>query len=227
MRGWLLLVAALSAMSATLATGVKLVASKSRTPEVQTAGAPIDPEAGTSETLARDRATRISGLRYDVAFSVPADRQAPITGRETITFDLGSASKPLAVDFDPHRATAVHAITVNGAPDPTRALNGHLLFPASVLQRGENRITIAFDAGDVPLNRSDDVLYTIFVPARAHEAFPCFDQPDLKARWTLSLEVPEGWEAVSNGAASVREARDGRTRIGFAETPPISAYLFA
>ena len=214
-------------MSATLATGVKLVASKSRTPEVQTAGAPIDPEAGTSETLARDRATRISGLRYDVAFSVPTDRQAPITGRETITFDLASASMPLAVDFDPHRANAVHAIAVNGASAQARAVNGHLVFPTSVLRRGENRITIAFDAGDVPLNRSDDVLYTIFVPARAHEAFPCFDQPDLKARWTLSLEVPEGWEAVSNQEASVREGHDGRTRIGFAETQPISPYLFA
>src|SRR3989449_553232 len=214
----------MSTMSATSATSVAAIG---RRPPVQTVGAPVDPEAGTSETLARDRAARISRLRYDVAFSVPADRQAPITGRETITFDLGSASKLLAVDFDPHRATAVHAITVNGASAQARAVNGHLLFPASVLQRGENRITIAFDAGDVPLNRSDDVLYTIFVPARAHEAFPCFDQPDLKARWTLSLEVPEGWEAVSNGAASVREARDGRTRIGFAETPPISAYLFA
>src|SRR3989441_3519342 len=230
MRGRLLLVAALSATSATSATstsvtGVTSVASTGRTPPVQTAGASVDPEAGTSETLARDRAARISRLRYDVAFSVPADRQAPIPGRETITFDLGSASQPLAVDFDPHRATAVHAITVNGASAQARAVNGHLLFPASVLQRGENRITIAFDAGDVPLNRSDDVLYTIFVPARAHEAFPCFDQPDLKARWTLSLEVPEGWEAVSNGAASVRDARDGRTRISFAEAPPISAFL--
>src|SRR4029077_7711436 len=163
MRGRLLAVAALSAMSATLATGVRPVASRSRTPAVQTAGAPIDPEAGTSETLARDRAARISGLRYDVAFSVPTDRQAPIAGRETITFDLAGPSMPLAVDFDPHRANAVHAVTVNGASAQARAVNGHLVVPASVLQRGENRIAIAFDAGDVPLNRSDDVMYTIFV----------------------------------------------------------------
>src|SRR6267378_6145327 len=135
MRGRLLLVAALSAISATLATGVRSVASTGRTPAVQTAGAPIDPEAGTSETLARDRAARISGLRYDVAFSVPTDRQAPITGRETITFDLGNASKPLAVDFDPHRANAVHAIAVNGVSAQARAVNGHLLLPTSVLRR--------------------------------------------------------------------------------------------
>src|SRR6267378_8206731 len=138
MRGRLLLVAALSAMSATLATlatGVRSVASTGRTPAVQTASAPVDPEAGTSETLARDRAARISGLRYDVAFSVPTDRQAPITGRETITFDLASASMPLAVDFDPHRANAVHAIAVNGVSAQARAVNGHLLLPTSVLRR--------------------------------------------------------------------------------------------
>ena len=221
MRGWLLLGAALSAISVTS------VASTGRTLPAQTAGAPVDPEAGTSETLGRDRAARVSHLRYDVAFSVPTARQAPIVGRETITFDLAGASAPLAVDFDPHRMNAVHAIDVNGASVQARAANGHLLFPASALQQGENQITIAFDAGDVPLNRSDDFLYTIFVPARAHEAFPCFDQPDLKARWTLSLEVPEGWEAVSNQAASARDTRDGRTRLGFAETQPISTYLFA
>ena len=92
---------------------------------------------------------------------------------------------------------------------------------------GSNVATIDFVAGDAPLNRSDDFLYTIFVPARAHEAFPCFDQPDLKARWTLSLEIPDGWEALGNGAEISREASNGRTRIRFAETPPISTYLFA
>ena len=55
-----------------------------------------------------------------------------------------------------------------------------------------------------PLNRNDDFLYTIFVPARAHEAFPCFDQPDLKARWTLELDVPAGWETLANGAEVAR-----------------------
>ena len=56
------------------------------------------------------------------------------------------------------------------------------------------------------LNRDGEFLYTLFVPARAHLAFPCFDQPDLKARYTLTLDVPAGWMAVSNGAAAASEA---------------------
>ena len=69
--------------------------------------------------------------------------------------------------------------------------------------------------------------FTIFVPARAHEAFPCFDQPDLKARWSLTLDVPENWETLANGAEASRSAAAGRTRVAFAETAPISTYLFA
>ena len=53
------------------------------------------------------------------------------------------------------------------------------------------------------------------MPARAHLAFPCFDQPDLKARWTLSLDVPEGWEALANGAETTRGVKDGQHALTF------------
>ena len=61
----------------------------------------------------------------------------------------------------------------------------------------------------------------------ARLAFPCFDQPDLKARYTLALEIPAGWEALSNGAESERGAQGNRVTIRFAETQPIPTYLFA
>lgn len=83
------------------------------------------------------------------------------------------------------------------------------------LRAGDNRLAIDFDAGNASLNRSDDFLYTIFVPARAHEAFPCFDQPDLKARWTLRLDVPSEWQAVGNGAETSRRVEAGRTRVTY------------
>ena len=66
------------------------------------------------------------------------------------------------------------------------------------------------------------------MPARAHQAFPCFDQPDLKARWSLALDVPEGWQvARQRRRARARRAATGRTRVRFAETQPVSTYLFA
>jgi len=38
------------------------------------------------------------------------------------------------------------------------------------------------------------------VPDRARTLFPCFDQPDMKALFTLALEIPATWKAVANGA---------------------------
>jgi len=95
---------------------------------------------------------------------------------------------------------------------------------------GPHALAIDFVAGDDALNRNDDFLYTLFVPARARLAFPCFDQPDLKARYALTLTVPAGWQAVSNGAAVTTTAGEGpspTTTVVFAETQPLSTYLFA
>ncbi|MDX1567313.1 MAG: M1 family aminopeptidase, partial [Longimicrobiales bacterium] len=59
----------------------------------------------------------------------------------------------------------------------------------------------------------EDYLYTLFVPDRAHAALPLFDQPDLKARFRLELEVPDGWRAISNGpVVGVETAEGGGSR---------------
>jgi aminopeptidase N len=190
----------------------------------QPAPAVIGP--GVSERLASDRAPRVTDLHYQLALTIPAERTAPIAGRETLSFRLAGAGRPLALDFEPNGAGAVHALAVNGRRVAPAIRDGHIIL-ADSLREGDNQVVIEFDAGDAPLNRNDEYLYTIFVPARAHEAFPCFDQPDLKARWSLTLDVPAGWETLANGAERSRTVTGGRTRVRFAETAPISTYLFA
>lgn len=76
--------------------------------------------------------------------------------------------------------------------------NEHIVIPAALTRAGENTVDIVFTAGDQSLNRNDEFLYTLLVPDRARTLFPCFDQPDMKALYTLSLEVPMTWKAVSN-----------------------------
>jgi aminopeptidase N len=191
---------------------------------------PSVPGAGVPESLAKERAARIADLRYALSFTIPADRTERVAGHATITFTLRDAGAPLALDFEPNGMGALNALyRVDAGSSPLEAglINGHIILPASALRTGTNTISIDFDAGDVPLNRSDDFIYTIFVPARAREAFPCFDQPDLKARWTLALDVPTGWETIANGAETTRASSGGRTRLTFAETAPLSTYLFA
>ena len=66
------------------------------------------------------------------------------------------------------------------------------------------------------------------MPARAHLALPVFDQPNLKARWSLTLDGPAKWQMVSNGAEIERQRRRGdRVTVRFAETEPLSTYLFS
>ena len=185
------------------------------------------PEPGVSQTLAETRARRISDVRYQLSLHIPASRQQPVTGSETIRFSLADDASPVVLDFAPDRAGRLESVRAGGHALEVQQVDGHIILPASALRKGGNEIELTFQAGDTPLNRSDDFLYTIFVPARAHEAFPCFDQPDLKARWTLSLDIPDGWQTLANGAESRRTASAGQTTVSFTETQPISTYLFA
>src|SRR5688572_15662836 len=124
---------------------------------------PPDPEPGISEGLARERATRISNLRYDLTFTIPAARSQPIGGRAVIRFSLATAGDPLVLDYLPDRAGTLRSVEANGVTTATRQVNGHIIVPAQALRAGENSLTLDFNAGDGPLNRSDEFLYTIFV----------------------------------------------------------------
>jgi aminopeptidase N len=187
-----------------------------------TNGVTGDPGPGIPLTLAEERARRISDLRYDLRVTIPAERTAPVTGRVTMTFSLKDASRPLALDFSrPARVTG-------GASASTLAVtDDHLIVPPASLREGVNEISLEFAAADAALNRSADFLYTLFVPARAHLVFPCFDQPDLKARWKLTLTVPDGWRALTNAPLTPAGSSDRNTTLASGETPPLSSYVFA
>src|ERR1700722_8952635 len=145
--------------------------------------ATIDPSLapGVPETLARERTQAISSLQYELSFGIPEKRTEAIRGSETIRFALRAPHR-VVLDFSQPR-DRVSTILVGDKPVMAEFAAGHLIIPASATRAGENAIRITFLAGDDSLNRNDDFLYTLFVPARAHLAWPCFDQPDLKARF--------------------------------------------
>jgi len=184
------------------------------------------PGAGVPLDIATARAARISDLRYELALSIPEDLSAPLTGSNTLRFTLTDAATPLVLDFETTR-THVKAVDANGKPSPFLFVNGHIVVPAASLADGANTLRIAFDAGDASLNRSKDFLYTLFVPARARLALPVFDQPDLKGKWTMTLEHPAAWQSAANGAELTRAVTGARTTVTFAETQPLPTYLVA
>jgi aminopeptidase N len=190
----------------------------------QTGSAP-PPGRGIPETLARERAAAIRALRYDLSFFVPTDVGEPVQGRAVVRFTLAAPHR-IVFDFA-QPPDGVRSVRAGGATIAASFEDGHLVVPARATKAGENEIVVEFLAGNDPFNRDREFLYTLFVPARAHRAFPCFDQPDLKARYTLALDVPAGWEALANAPVSSTESDGQRTRVRFAETQPIATYLFS
>ncbi len=188
--------------------------------------APIGP--GIAERVANDRAARVRDLVYEASFTIPATRTEPVRGILTATFALTSADGDLAFDFA-QPAEKILAVSVNGeTTTDVASRDGHLIVPAALLLRDAvNSVTFEFLAGDEALNRQEELLYTLFVPARASLTLPVFDQPNLKGRWVVSLNLPEGWTAIANGAETGRIQSGDRTELIFARTEPLPTYLVA
>jgi aminopeptidase N len=170
-----------------------------------------DPEPGVSLSLATKRAQSIESLSYELSFTIPAALTEPITGHEVIRFSTKNITEPLVLDFT-GAAGDLKSVAVAGRPSQYRVVPDHIIIPTRELASEDNAIEISFKAGDASLNRNPDFMYTLFVPARAHLAFPCFDQPNLKARFSLELTVPKEWQAVANGAETFHEALGNRSR---------------
>ncbi|HEY0779200.1 MAG TPA: M1 family aminopeptidase, partial [Gemmatirosa sp.] len=205
---------------------------------------------GVSRALAEWRAARVRDVRYALAVDV--------TGRDTAAVRVEvrfrrAAGDDAVLDFRGLRLTAVsangRALAAAGATGGVPAgegayvwAGGHVRIPAAVLRPGENVLAFSAAAAVAPSGASviryrdaadgAEYLYTLLVPSDAHALFPCFDQPDLKARVSLTLAVPAGWTALANGAATDSAGGAGNAGTGtrtfrFAATAPISTYLVA
>src|SRR5262245_37956251 len=198
---------------------------------------------GVSRELARHRAANISDLRYRLNFNLVSGATR-IKGREEIELKLNDATDPLILDFrdldDQGRVSegAVSDVTVNGsAVSDHRQAGGHIILPARHFKRGENIIAMNFETGVATANRpviryqdrddGSEYIHTLFVPMDASLAFPCFDQPDLKARFTLTTDVPTSWTVVTNTREQTVTRNGTNSLWFFRETHPISTYLFA
>ncbi len=188
-------------------------------------------DAGVSRELATSRAARLSELHYALSFDLQP--HAPtIPGQEVLSF-TDSGTGDLALDY---RDGTLSSAQLNGQPFPVALVNGHLTLPGARLVHGRNELKLSFasnvaSAGKAFTRYTDrddgnEYIYTLFVPMDASMAFPCFDQPDLKARFKLAVSAPSEWSVIGN-TAGITSASGQIASTSFAETLPISTYLFA
>ncbi len=178
--------------------------------------------------------------RYALAIDVDLD-DWQFRGRETIDLSLSEATAEITLHAAELEIAAVRAVLPDGtALDGSVALNpvaetATLRF-SKPLAVGSARIHLDFRGVILARLRGfyrsqkDGARYaaTQFEAADARRAFPCFDEPEFKARFALTLAIPASLTAVANGAVTrERDLGGGRKEVVFAETPLISSYLVA
>lgn len=198
-------------------------------------------EPGISRELAEFRAARYRHVRYDLRIEL-SPMAENLRGEEEIRVTLDRVTGPLILDWriDPRQGRSparVWDLIVNGRAVTVNHVQDHIAISQEHLTAGENIIKLAFES---PISASgsavtryidhedgSEYLYTLFVPADASTVFPCFDQPDLKARFRLRVTLPRDWQIISNTDPESVSSEANVKQVRFAETAPISTYLFA
>lgn len=181
---------------------------------------------GVSYELAEFRTKNIKDVHYQLFFHIPEAKESPLQAQAEITCNTENTEAFILDLKIPEEQ--IDSVYLNGKRVNYEYKNEHLRVTEH-FNNTQNKICVYYKCSDQSLNRRDEFLYTLLVPDRARTLFPCFDQPNLKALYKLSLEIPANWKAVANGkiASSVTNPKSNSTIIHFKETEPISTYLFS
>ncbi len=137
-----------------------------------------------------------------------------------LTTPTGDLTGTVVLDEATERCTVTFPMVV--APGPVTL---ELVFLGTLNDklRGWYRSTYTDPDGDPQV-----IATTQMQATDCRRAFPCWDEPDFKAVFALTLVVDDGLTAVANGPEVGREARpDGKVAVRFADTMKMSTYLVA
>jgi len=209
------------------------------------AAMPQDPTPGIDRDLARSRKQQIERVEYDLRFRLQPGAET-VEGWLFVRFWLDEDSEPGAPIVFDWKGDELLETSVNAKDVALRRVDNHLIVPTDALVPGVNGAHLRFRAKVAPTgtpltvyrDQQDgrEYYYTLLVPADAHGLFPCFDQPDLRARFRLELDLPESWTAVANtepvDGLDARQIERPPIDVSgklwrFGQSKPLPTYLFA
>ena len=185
---------------------------------------------------ARTRADLLRVRSYDVSLDLTEQGEPSERTFRSVTTVRFSATRPGESTFIDVIADRLHAVTLNGQDVDT---SGYATDKGLTLSELADENELVVDADLLYTNTGEGLhrfvdpldgevyLYSQFETADAKRVFACFDQPDLKAAFTLRVTVPAHWQAASNGREERVEERGATKTVYFKQTPPISPYITA
>ncbi len=184
-----------------------------------------------TQVEAEARAARVAQAAYTIALDL-VKGSPTYKGDVTVTFPA-TGDGPLFLDF---RGKEITLLEVNGSAQEPDWTGYRLTLPANSLT-ADNTVRVIYEneydhTGDgfhqfIDPQDGEEYLYSNFEPYEAHRLFPCFDQPDIKATYDLSVVAPAEWEVIANSRqAATLPLGDGRVKHIYAKTQPFSTYLF-
>jgi len=173
-----------------------------------------------------DDATFAGEVRIDAVVAEPTGEivlhAADLTIDAADVSEAGGAPRDLSATLDEAHERLILTPTAALAPGPVTIT---LRFAGTLNDQLRGFYRSEFTDGD---GTTRTIATTQFEATDARRAFPCFDEPDRKAVFGVTLDVSAGHEAFSNGAEIDRSPLPGGgRRVRFADTIPMSTYLVA
>ena len=150
------------------------------------------PEKGVSKALAAQRKANISNVKYDLTFNIPVGQREKVSGLAVVSFNLKNKAD-VVLDFQGKIDGEVY---IEKKKRKVSTKNDHIIVPAKYLKPGPVTLTFLFTSQNDALERNSDYLLTRFATNNISSLFPCFDQPDIKAKYNTQLNAPEGWKTI-------------------------------
>ena len=192
-----------------------------------------EPGAYLTQSEAAYRKSVVVNPAYQVAIELDSE-PGKYRGTVITEFEYRGGRAPLTIDFS---GGEVLSLELNGKPVDYIYKGNFIALPGEVMAAGPQRLQIdyvqQYSQDGSGLYRYEDpedgraYLYTDFQPFDANRMFPHFDQPDLKARFTLEVNAPAQWYVVSTTRESSIDRQGERWHWRFPTTELMSSYIFS